>query len=75
MPVNPSLRSLRRLSVRVRISPFTVPALLLVFWLGVMLALSRVADLWIVWLAAMPLGFAALLTLVSWLAYRNDFYA
>jgi len=61
--------------VRLRVSPLTVPLALLLFWAGVMVLLAQVADIWIVALAAMPLLFAALLTLVCWLLYRRDFYA
>lgn len=68
-------RRLRRLLVRVRISAATVPLLLLLLWIGAMVALSRVADGWIVFLAATPLAFAGLLTLICWFAYRRDFYA
>jgi hypothetical protein len=68
-------RQFRRLLVRFRISAATVPLLLLLLWLGVMVGLSRGADGWIVFLAATPLGFAGLLTLLCWLAYRRDFYA
>jgi len=69
------IRRLRRLLVRVRISPFLVPMLLLLLWAGLMTLLARSADGWIVMLAATPLGFAGLLTLLCWLAYRRDFYA
>ncbi len=69
------LRRLRRLLVRLRISPFSVPLLLLLLWAGMMTLLARAADGWIVMLAATPLGFAGLLTLLCWLAYRRDFYA
>jgi len=48
---------------------------LLLFWTTIVLALARVADGWIVGLAATPLAFAALLTLICWWAYRKDFYA
>jgi predicted permease len=77
MVSNPSdlSRRWRRLLVRIRISPFTVPLALLLFWGIVVWGLSRVADSWIVALAAMPLAFAALLTLLCWWAYRRDFYA
>ena len=68
-------RRLRRLLVRIRISPITVPFILLLFWTTIVLALARVADGWIVGLAATPLAFAALLTLICWWAYRKDFYA
>lgn len=69
------VRQLRRLLVRVRISPWTVPLLLLAGWSVVVLCLTRVADPWIVALMAMPLAFAALLALLCWWAYRRDFYA
>ncbi len=68
-------RKWRRLWVRFRISPITVPMLLLLFWSLIVYSLSIVADGWIVALAAMPLIFAALLTLLCWWAYRRDFYA
>lgn len=69
------IRGLRRFWVRVRISSFTVPIILLAFWVGMMALLSLVADGWIVFLSATPLVFAALLSLICWLAYRRDFYA
>jgi hypothetical protein len=69
------VRRFRRLLVRIRISPFTVPVLLLAFWLGMMTLLTLVADRWIVFLSATPLAFAAVLTTICWLAYRRDFYA
>lgn len=40
-----------------------------------MLALSAVADAWIVLLAATPLLFAALMALGCLVLYRRDFYA
>lgn len=69
------MRQLRRLLVRLRVSPWTVPAVLLSGWSVVVLCLARVADPWIVALMAMPLVFAALLALLCWWAYRRDFYA
>lgn len=71
----PWLRRLRRLWVRCRTWPLLIPATLLGFWLVVMLGLSRVADGWIVLLAATPLLFALLLALGCFWAYRRDFYA
>ena len=68
-------RRLRRIAVRFRISPFSVPMLLLLFYAGLMFGLSRIADNWIVALAITPLIFALLLTLGCFLAYRRDFYA
>ena len=68
-------RRLRRFLVRVRISPFSVPLLLLLIYAGLMVGLTRVADNWIVALAITPLVFALLLTLGCLLAYRRDFYA
>ena len=68
-------RQLRRLLVRIRTSPFSVPVLLLMFYAGLMIGLTRVADSWIVALAITPLAFALLLTLGCLLAYRRDFYA
>lgn len=68
-------RRLRRVLVRVRISPFTVPILLLIFYAGLMIGLSRVADSWIVALGITPLVFALLISLGCLLAYRRDFYA
>lgn len=68
-------RRLRRSLVRCRTWPWLVPAGLLAFWLVVMVGLSRVADYWIVLLAATPLLFALLLTLGCLWAYRRDFYA
>ena len=68
-------RRLRRLLVRIRTSPFSVPLLLMLFYAGLMIGLTRVADSWIVALAMTPLGFALLLSLGCLLAYRRDFYA
>ena len=68
-------RRLRRWIVRLRTSPFSIPALLLVMYAGLMIGLTRVADSWIVALAITPLVFALLLTLGCILAYRRDFYA
>jgi len=71
----PWRRRVRRLLVRLRTWPWLVPALLLGFWLLVMVGLSRVADIWIVLLAATPLLFALVLALGCLWAYRRDFYA
>ena len=68
-------RRFRRLLVRVRTSPFSVPLLLMMMYAGLMVGLTRVADNWIVALAITPLVFAMLLTLGCLLAYRRDFYA
>ena len=68
-------RRLRRWLVRLRTSPFSIPALLLVMYAGLMIGLTRVADSWIVALAITPMVFALLLTLGCLLAYRRDFYA
>lgn len=68
-------RRVRRLLVRVRVSPVTVPALLLLLYAGLMVALTQVADQWIVALATTPLVFALLLTVGCLVAYRRDFYA
>ena len=68
-------RRLRRALVRVRISPFSVPILLLVVYAGLMIGLTQVADSWIVALAITPLVFALLISLGCLLAYRRDFYA
>ena len=68
-------RRLRRALVRVRISPFSVPGLLLVLYSALMIGLTQVADTWIVALAITPLVFALLLTLGCLIAYRRDFYA
>ena len=68
-------RRLRRALVRVRISPFSVPVLLLLLYGGLMIGLTRVADSWIVALAITPLVFALLITLGCLLAYWRDFYA
>ena len=82
LPISPTLtkplsieRRLRRSLVRVRTSPFSIPVLLLLFYSGLMIGLTRVADSWIVALAITPLVFALLLTLGCLLAYRRDFYA
>ena len=68
-------RRVRRLLVRIRVSPVTVPALLLLLYLGLMVGLTQVADQWIVALATTPLVFALLLTFGCLVAYRRDFYA
>ena len=68
-------RRLRRLLVSLRISPFSVPLLMLLVYSGLMIGLTQVADSWIVALAITPLVFALLLTLGCLLAYRQDFYA
>ena len=68
-------RRLRRGLVRLRISPFSVPGLLLLVYAGLMIGLTRVADSWIVALAITPLLFALLISLGCLLAYRKDFYA
>ena len=68
-------RRLKRELVRLRVSPFSVPVLLLLLYAGLMIGLTRVADSWIVALAITPLLFALLLTLGCLLAYRQDFYA
>ena len=53
----------------------TVPLLLLLFYAVIMAGLSKVADSWIVALAATPLVFAIVLTFGCLMAYRRDFYA
>lgn len=68
-------RQFRRALVRVRISPFSVPGLLLVVYSLLMIGLTQVADSWIVALAITPLVFALILSLGCLLAYRRDFYA
>ena len=68
-------RRFRRVLVRARVSPVTVPLLLLLFYAGVMVGLTQVADQWIVALATTPLVFALLLTIGCLVAYRRDFYA
>ena len=68
-------RQLRRVLVRIRTSPFSLPVLLLLVYVGLMIGLTRVADSWIVALAITPLVFALLITLGCLLAYRRDFYA
>ena len=68
-------RRLRRWLVRLRTSPFSIPVLLLLIYVGLMIGLTQVADSWIVALAITPLVFALLLTLGCLLAYRLDFYA
>ena len=68
-------RRFRRVLVRVRVSRVTVPLLLIMFYAGVMVGLTQVADQWIVALATTPLVFALLLTIGCWVAYRLDFYA
>ena len=68
-------RRLRRGLVRLRISPLSVPMLLLLVYTGLMIGLTRVADSWIVALAITPLVFALLISVGCLLAYRKDFYA
>ena len=68
-------RRFRRLLIRMRVSPVTVPLLLLLIYAGVMVGLTQVADQWIVALAATPLVFALVLTAGCLVAYRRDFYA
>ena len=68
-------RRLRRALIRLRISPFSVPAVLLLVYSVMMIGLTQVADSWIVGLAVTPLIFALLLSLGCLLAYRRDFYA
>ena len=68
-------RRFRRVLIRARVSPVTVPLLLLLFYAGVMVGLTQVADQWIVALATTPLIFALLLTIGCLVAYRRDFYA
>ena len=68
-------RRLRRGLVRLRISPLSVPMLLLLVYTGLMIGLTRVADSWIVALAITPLVFALLISMGCLLAYRKDFYA
>ena len=68
-------RRFRRVFIRARVSRVTVPLLLLLFYAGVMVGLTQVADQWIVALATTPLVFALLLTIGCLVAYRRDFYA
>ena len=68
-------RRLRRGLVRLRISPFSIPILLLTVYAGLMIGLTQVADGWIVALAITPLVFALILSLGCLLAYRRDYYA
>lgn len=68
-------RRFRRVFIRARVSRVTVPLLLLLFYAGVMVGLTQVADQWIVALATTPLVFALLLTIGCFVAYRRDFYA
>lgn len=70
-----ALRRLRRRWVRLRSSRFSIPAMLLMLYGFIMLGLAHVADTWIVLLAATPLAFAALLSLLCLWLYRRDFYA
>ena len=65
----------RRLFVRVRTHQFTVPFLFLLIWILIVIGLSQVADTWIVALAACPIVFALIITLLCLWAYRKDFYA
>ena len=68
-------RRLKRFSVRVRTSPFSIPLVLLFVYAALMVGLTQVADSWIVALAITPLVFALLISLGCLLAYRKDFYA
>ena len=68
-------RRFRRVFIRARVSRVTVRLLLLLFYAGVMVGLTQVADQWIVALATTPLVFALLLTIGCLVAYRRDFYA
>lgn len=71
----PLARRLRRRWVQVRASRFSIPLALLLGYGLIMVGLSRVADGWIVLLAAFPLVFALLLALGCLWLYRRDFYA
>ncbi len=71
----PLKRRLRRKWVRMRTHPALVPTLLVGFYLLIMIGLVRVADFWIVGLAATPLFFAIALAVCCLAAYRKDFYA
>ena len=68
-------RRLRRVLVRLRTSPFSVPGLLLTLYFALMIGLTQVADSWIVALAVTPLVFALVLSLGCLIAYRRNFYA
>ena len=68
-------RRSKRWLVRILISPALIPTFLVLTYLAIMVGLTRVADSWIVGLAAMPLFFAVFLTIGCLLAYRRDFYA
>ena len=68
-------RRFRRVFIRARVSRVTVPLLLLLFYAGVMVGLTQVADQWIVALATTPLVFALLLTIGCLVAYWREFYA
>ena len=68
-------RRFRRVLVRARVSRVTVPSFLLLFYAGVMVGLTQVADQWIVALATTPLVFALLISIGCIAAYRRDFYA
>ena len=68
-------RRVRRLLVRLRTSPLSLPGLLLLIYSGLMIGLTQVADSWIVALAITPLVFALMLSLGCLIAYRRDFYA
>lgn len=74
-PPLPLQRRLRRRWVQVRSWRFSIPLALLAGYGLIMLGLSRVADGWIVLLAAFPLLFALLLALGCLWLYRRDFYA
>ncbi len=71
----PLKRRLRRQWVRVRTAPALIPVLLVGLYLLIMIGLVRVADFWIVGLAATPLFFAVVLAICCLAAYRRDFYA
>ena len=57
-----SSKAIRRFLVRARISPYTVPLFFLFIWSLFVFGLARVADSWIVILAASPIVFAAFIT-------------
>ena len=59
----------------VRLSPLTIPLVLLLVWSLIVLGLVLSADPWIVLLAIAPLLFAVSIALLCFIAYRIDFYA
>ena len=69
------IRYFRRLAVRIRVSPLSIPLILFIFWTFVVFGLVLSADRWIAILAMSPLFFGIFIALLCFIAYRADFYA